>query len=152
MGTKWVPGQEPLPQSVALAPTLSPRPTLPFLVKKQLKTDLTLKTKKPMNGVGKRKQLSGFIIKNRLIKFETEYNVGSFFFVFCVLFCFCGFLRFFTPVWWSHQQTSNKDMPTMFHYTATVTHYPQRSGSCCPMTRGLHHFRDKQCHCLEEEN
>lgn len=36
----------------------------------------------------------------------------------------------------------------MFHYTATVTHYPQRSGSCCPMRRGLHHFRDKQCHCV----
>lgn len=66
--------------------------------------------------------------------------------MFCV--SFCGFLRFFTPVWWSHQQTSNKDMPTMFHYTATVTHYPQRSGSCCPMRRGLHHFRDKQCHCV----
>lgn len=53
-GTERGPGQEPVPRSVARAPTLSPSPTLPFLVK-QLKTDLTLKTKKPMNGVGKRK-------------------------------------------------------------------------------------------------
>ena len=36
---------------------------------------------------------------------------------FLCVWVFLFFEFFFTPVWWSHQQTSNKDMPTMFHYT-----------------------------------
>lgn len=58
-----------------------------------------------MNGVGKRKQLSRFIIKNRLIKFKTEYNVGSFF---CVL-CFVLFLWVFEVFY-----TSLVESPTNF--------------------------------------
>lgn len=72
---------------------------------------------------GEKLQLSCFIIKNRLIKFETEYKDFFFCFIwgyFCGVFLFFSFFFpfffffLFTPVWWSHQQTSNKDMPTMF--------------------------------------
>lgn len=139
-GKHWV-GAGPGASASVCGPgtALSPGLTLPFLVKKQ--TDLTLKNKETNEwGWEKKTQLSGFIIKNRLIKFETEYNVGSFF-------VFCGFLRFFYTSL-VQSPTSNKDMPTMFHYTATVTHYPQRGGNCCPMRRGLHRFGDKQCHCV----
>lgn len=75
---------------------MSPGPTLPFLVKNN-SNRFDIKNKEANEwGWEKKTQLSGFVIKNRLIKFETEYNVGSFFV--CFVFVLWVFEVFYTSL------------------------------------------------------
>lgn len=61
---------------------------------------------------------------------------------------FCLFL-FFTPVWWSHQQTSNKDMPTMFTIQYSHSHTLPTAQWELPLNEEtITPFGDKQCHCV----
>lgn len=66
---------------------------------------------------------------------------------------FCLFL-FFTPVWWSHQQTSNKDMPTMFTIQYSHSHTlptAGRGGELPLMRRRSHHLEISSATVSEEK-
>lgn len=86
----------------------------------------------------------------RLIKFETEYKQDFFceFWVVCGFFCFC-FLHQFGGIT-NKLQTKICQLCSLYS-TATVTHYPQRSGSRRSLRRRSHHLEISSATVSEEK-